>query len=282
MILVIGATGTTGGEVARQLIEAGHKPRLLVRSAAKARAFEGKAEIVEGDLDQAGPLAAALQGIEKVYLVSAGLNGAELEAKVVDAAKTAGVKHVVKLSVIGADAASELVFAQWHARGEKHLKDSGLAWTMLRPGNFMTNSLGWAATIKSDGAFYQPSGEGRWAAIDPADIGAVAVKALTTPGHEGKTYTLTGPESLSAAGYASKLAAVLGRPVKFVDVPPEAARDGMLKSGIPAGYVDALLNLLSAMKAGKADAVTEDVEKVLGRKATTFEAWAKRHAAAFK
>lgn len=281
MILVLGATGTTGGEVARQLIAKGQRPRLLVRSPQKAREFEGKAEIVEGDMDSKESVASALKGIEKLYLVSAGVNGMDLEINAVDAAKKAGVRHVVKLSVIGADAPA-MTFSKWHARSEKHLMGSGLAWTMVRPGNFMSNALMWAETIKTQGAFYQPTGEGRWAAIDPADIGAVAVAALTGSGHEGKAYSLTGPESMNAAQYAAKLSSAIGKPVKFVDVPPEAAKDGMLKSGIPAQYVEALLDLLAAMKAGKADGVTDTVEKVTGRKAGTFDAWARRHAAAFR
>jgi uncharacterized protein YbjT (DUF2867 family) len=281
MILVLGATGTTGGEVARQLIAKGQRPRLLVRSPQKAREFEGKAEIVEGDMDSKESVASALKGIEKLYLVSAGVNGMDLEINAVDAAKKAGVRHVVKLSVIGADAPA-MTFSKWHARSEKHLMGSGLAWTMVRPGNFMSNALMWAETIKTQGAFYQPTGEGRWAAIDPADIAAVAVAALTGSGHEGKAYSLTGPESMNAAQYAAKLSSAIGKPVKFVDVPPEAAKDGMLKSGIPPPYVDALLDLLAAMKAGKADGVTDTVEKVTGRKPGTFDAWARRNAAAFR
>ena len=108
------------------------------------------------------------------------------------------------------------------------------------------------------------------------------MKALTTPGHEKKAYTLTGPESLSAAQYASKLESAIGKPVKFVDVPPAAAEDAMSKMGMPKAYVDALLELMAVMKAGKADVVTEDVQKVLGRKATSFEDWAKKNAAAFR
>ena len=281
MILVLGATGTTGAEVARQLIAKGQKPRLLVRSPEKAREFEGKAEIVRGDMDSKDSLVSALRGIEKLYLVSAGTNGIDLEINAIDAAKKAGVRHVVKLSVIGADAPA-LTFSKWHARSEKHLIGSGLAWTMVRPANFMSNALMWAPTIKTQQAFYQPTGEGRWAAIDPADIGAAAVTALTTAGHEGKGYTLTGPESLSGAGYAATLSSVLGKPVKFVDVPPDAAKDGMLKSGIPSAYVDALLDLFAAMKAGKAEAVTDTVERVTGRKPGTFESWARRNVAAFK
>lgn len=281
MILVLGATGTTGGEVARQLIAAGEKPRLLVRDPSKAGAFGGRAEIVQGDLDRPESLGAAMRGVEKLYLVAGGLDGPALEANAVDAAKRAGVRHVVKLSVIGADD-PVLILSKWHAESERHLMDSGLAWTMVRPVNFMSNALGWAASIKAEGKFYQPTGAGRWAAVDPADVAAVAVRALTTPGHEGKGYTLTGPESLDAAGYAAVLTSVLGTPVTFVDVPPEAAREGMLKSGMPPAYVDALADLNALMKAGGADVVTPAVEQVTGRPAATFEAWARRNAGAFR
>lgn len=281
MILVVGATGHTGGEVARQLIAAGHRPRLLVRTPAKADEFEGRAEIVQGDLDQPDSLRSAMQEIEKLYMVSTGIELATIEARVIDAAREAGVRHVVKLSVAGADD-PVLTFSTLHARAERHLMDSGLQWTMLRPGNFMTNSLAWAETIGAEGAFYQPTGDGRWAAIDPADIGAVAVQALTMSGHEGQAYTLTGPESLSAAEYAATLSSVLGTPVTFVDVPPEAARDGMLRSGIPGPYADALLDLNALMKAGGLDVVTGTVEQITGRPAGTFEAWARRNAAAFQ
>ena len=280
MILVLGATGNTGSEVARQLVAAGHRPRLLVRSPDKAAAFATRAEIAVGDLSAPASLAAAMDGVEKLYLVSTGADLAALEGNAIDAAKRAGVRHVVKLSVLGADGPG-IEFARWHAAAERHLVDSGLAWTMLRSGNFATNALGWAETVRADGVFYQPTGAGRWAAIDPADIGAVAVHALTTPGHEGKSYPLTGPESLDAAGYAATLATVLGRPVRFVDVPPAAAGEGMRQSGIPPVYADALLDLLAAMKAGRLDVVTTTIPDLLGRPAASFEAWARRNAAAF-
>ncbi|MBF5045784.1 SDR family oxidoreductase [Aggregicoccus sp. 17bor-14] len=281
MILVTGATGTIGGEVARQLIAAGVRPRLLVRDPKKAREFEGKAERVQGDLAKPESLDAAFKGVEKLFLVSAGVDGRTLEKNAAAAAKRAGVKHIVKLSVIGADQ-PELVFSKWHAEMERAVRDSGAAWTFLRPGNFMSNALFWVQSIKDQGAIYEPTGQGRYASIDPADIGAVAVKALTQKGHEGQAYTMTGPESLSVGQVAEKLSRALGKPVKHVDVPPEAAREAMLKAGMPAPYVEALLDLSAFLKAGKADVVLPTVEQLLGRKAGTFDDWAKRNAAAFR
>lgn len=282
MILVLGATGSTGGEVARQLIASGVRPRLLVRNRAKATEFDGKAEIVEGDMSAGSSLASALKDTEKLYLVSSGLEGFALEKKVIDAAKNAGVRHVVKLSAIGADQ-PVLTFSEWHANVERHLMDSGMGWTMLRPGSFMSNtSLFWADTIRSQGKIYHPTGNGRWPSIDPGDIAAVAVKALTQPGHDGQGYTLTGLDSLSAAEYAEKFSQALGRPITFVDVPAEAAKEGMLKTGMPEEYADALLNLLGAIRAGHGDIVTNTFEELTGHKPATFEDWLRRNISAFQ
>lgn len=280
MILVTGSTGTTGGEVAKQLIAAGHKPRLLVRSPEKAKQFEGKAELVKGDLSDAASLTAAFKGIEKLYLVSAGLDGPAQEAKAIDAAKAAGVKHVVKLSVIGAE--YEMIsFGKWHRASEKKLEASGLAWTFVRPGNFMSNAMMWAGSIKKDGAVSAPVGEGKTANIDPVDIGAVAVKALTSSGHEGKAYTITGPVALTMQEQLDIIGKRIGKSLKFIDVPPEAAKKSMLEMHMPEGYVNALIELYAVMKANQASMVTNVVEEVTGRKAATFESWVDRHAGIF-
>jgi uncharacterized protein YbjT (DUF2867 family) len=282
MILVLGATGSTGGEVARQLIAVGERPRLLVRNRAKAAQFEGNAEIVEGELENAQSLDAALAGVEKVYLVASSLNGFELEKKVIDAAKRAGVRHIVKLSAIGADRPA-LTFSQWHGEVEKHLIDSGLEWTMLRPGNFMTNAiLFWADTIKTQSAFYQPTAEGPWASIAPEDVAAVAVQALTTTGHEGQGYTLTGDKAMNGDEYAAVLSEVLGRPIKFVDVPPDVAHQGLLLNGMPPEYAEAVMNLMGAMRAGRGDMVTDTFEQVIGRKPISFADWVRKHIAVFE
>ena len=281
MILVTGATGTIGGEVARQLVAAGIKPRLLVRDPKKASDFSGKAELVQGDLAKPESLDAAFKGVEKLFLVTAGVDGPTLEKNAIAAAKRAGVQHVVKLSVIGADQPA-ITFAKWHAEGEKALLASGLKWTLLRPGSFMSNTLFWLPTLKSQGAFYDSQGEGKYAPIDPADIGAVAVKALTEKGHEGKAYPMTGPASFTLTQQAAMLSKAIGKPVKYVDVPPEAARQGMLSAGMPPAYVEAIVDLSTFLKSGKADVVLPTVEQVLGRKAGTFDDWATRHAAAFR
>ena len=166
MILVTGATGTVGSEVARQLIAAGQKPRLLVRNPEKAKAFEGKAEIVKGDLDDAASLSAALKGVDKLFLLTSGVDGPRLEEKAIDQAKAAGVKHVVKLSVIGAEYEA-LSFGKWHRKSEKKLEASGLAWTFIRPGNFMSNALMWGRHHQGAGRHLPAGGRGQVGAHRP-------------------------------------------------------------------------------------------------------------------
>ncbi len=129
---------------------------------------------------------------------------------------------------------------------------------------------------------YSPYGEGKSAPIDPRDIAAVAVKALSTPGHEGKAYTLTGPEALTMGEQVAKIGAAIDRPLRSVDVPADAARAGMLKSGMPPRLVDALLELMAVARAGHSAIVSPAVAEVLGRPARTFDAWLHDHVAAFR
>lgn len=281
MILVTGATGTVGSEVIRQLTAAGHRPRVLVRDPAKASALGDRVEIAQGDLGRPETLGPALAGVARVFLLTAGPAMVQHQANLVDAARAAGVAHVVKLSVMGADADPPNAVAAGHRPGEQMLRASGLSWTFVRPTGFMSNTLAWAPTIRSHGAFYHPTGEGRTALVDPHDIAAVAVKALTTPGHEGKAYALTGPAALSAAESAEILTRVLGKPVRFVDVPLAAARDRMLQSGMAAAVVDALIAEMAAVRDGYVLPLSPAVEQVLGRPARSYEQWAREHAAVF-
>ncbi len=283
MILVTGATGNIGGEVVKQLLEAGAPVRVLARDPAKAAAKLGAAvAVVRGDLDAPETLAAAFAGVTKAFVLSTGPDLARLDGNAFDAAKAAGVAHVVSLSVLAAEIDPNLLLGRWHGESEKKLEASGLAWTILRPGAFASNVLAWIPSIKAQGVVYSPTGEGKNAPIDPRDIAAVAVKALTSPGHEGKAYTLTGPELLSAGEQVAKIGAAIGRPLRFVDAPPEAARAGMLKSGMPPLLVDALLELMAQVRAGQTALISPAVAEVLGRPARTFDAWLHDHAAAFR
>jgi uncharacterized protein YbjT (DUF2867 family) len=284
MILVTGATGRVGGEVVRQLLATGKSVRALVRDAAAATAkLPVGVEIAQGDFEHPETLEAAMQGVDKVYLLVPGTP--ELprqERAAIEAAQRAGVNHVVKHSVIGARDPA-IALAKLHRASEAQLEFSGLAWTFVRPGSFMTNALGWAMSIKAQGGVFQPLGDGRVAMVDPRDIAAVAVTALTEPGHEGKAYEVTGPEALSMTEHVKLLSDAIGKPIRYVDVPETAAREMMLdRLRMPRPVVEALLEVLAQIKAGKAARVSEDVERVTGRPPRRFEAWAAENAAAFR
>jgi uncharacterized protein YbjT (DUF2867 family) len=283
MILVTGSTGKVGSELVRQLSAKGARVRALVRDPAKGAALEAPGvEIARGDLGDPASLDAAMQGIERVFLLSSvDQQQAELQGNVVQAAKRAGVRHVVKLGAAGTSLDSPITVARLHAQTEKDIEASGIPYTFLKPALFMQFLVGHAPTIKSDGAFYMPMRDGKVPMVDLRDIATVAATVLTTSGHEGKAYTLTGPEALSMSEAAQKLAAAIGKPVEYVDVPPDAARQAMIAQGIPEWFVEDLLELMEVFAAGYAAAVSLDVKNVTGR-ARTFDEFARDFARAFK
>ena len=283
MILIIGATGTVGNELVKQLVEARQKVRVLVRDPEKALKFGTGVEVVKGDLSKPETLGAAFVGVDKAFVLSPpGPELATLEGNAYDVAKRAGTKHIVKLSALGVD--TDIMAGapgmEWHGESEKRLRALGTAWTILRPGPFASNVINFWR-IKQRGGLFLPTGNGKDPQIDPRDIAAVAVKVLTTPGHEGKIYELTGPELLSYAEVVQKIADVTGKPFKFVDVPEAAWRQEMLSAGFPPPMVDTLLVYFASVKAGRWY-VTSTVAELLGRPARTFEQWAKDHATALR
>lgn len=280
LILVTGATGTVGSELVKQLVQGGHRVRALVRDPAKASKFGTGVEVVQGDLSKPETLAAAFAGVDKAFVLSTGPELAKLEANAFDAAKRAGVKYVVKLSGrhLDADFMAGAALVQWHDESERRLRALGVAWTILRPGMFASNVLMWG--VKEQGGLFLPMGDGKDTPIDPRDIAAVAVKVLTTPGHEGKIYELTGPEFLSFAEMVQKMATAIDKPLKYVDVPEATAREGMLANGVPPALADSLLRYFAGVKAGQIYPPTSTVADLLGRPPRTFEQWAKDHVAA--
>jgi uncharacterized protein YbjT (DUF2867 family) len=276
MILVTGSTGKVGQEVVKELARAGAAFRVGTRAPKKVDASDA----VLFDLDRPETFGRALSGIEKLFLLSSG--GTEREGPVVDAAKKAGVRHVVKLSVWGAEG-EKVQFGREHRPIEKRIEASGLAWTFLRPNSFMQNYVVYqAGTIKSQGAFYLPDRDARISVIDTRDIGAVAAKALTESGHEGKAYSLSGPEALNNAEIAEKISRAIGKTVRYVDIPEEDYRKGAIAAGVPPVYVEALVDLQRFYIAGHGAAVTPDVERVLGRKPISFDQFAQDYAKAWQ
>jgi uncharacterized protein YbjT (DUF2867 family) len=276
MILVIGATGTVGSEVVRQLVATGERPRALVRDPATARQRLGdQVEHVVGDLDRPETIAAALAGVDRVFLLTTqSSRQPEWERAVIGAAARAGVGQLVKLSVFRADEQSPLQVARQHGQAERVLAQSGLAATILRPVFFMQNLL----AMVHDGAIATAAGDGRVAMVDARDIAAVAVATLTGGGHAGKTYTLTGPEALTFYQVASILSRQTGRPLRHVRVPPDKVRVALQGRGVAAWYADDMAKLHSMLAVGYEEVVTDDIHRVTGRPPRTLAQFAGDHA----
>jgi uncharacterized protein YbjT (DUF2867 family) len=285
MILVTGGTGTTGREIIGELKKLGATGvRALVRNPAKASFIrEAGFETVEGDFDRPETLDAALAGVERALLLTPpSPQTFELQRDFIEASKRAGVRRVVKFSAFGADASAPEGFGKWHGQAEDYLRESGLAWTMLRPNFFMQNLLGQARQIAAEGRIYQPVGEARASFIDVRDIAAVAARALLEDGHEGEAYVLTGPEALSYYDVAAKLSGATGREVTYVPISPEQFRQGALAAGLPEWLVSALGRLNEIFAAGYAAEVTDCVRAVGQKEPVTFDQFARDYAQAFK
>lgn len=281
MILITGASGNVGREVLKQIAATGAKVRAAFQSVGKAAVAPSGVDLVTMDYNQPQTVQAALKGVDRVFLVGPPtLNLAALERKVIDELKQAGTRQVVKLSAMGGRGA---IFPRQHADSEDYIKSSGLSYTFLRPNGFMQNFINYnAPTITTQNTFYGAQGEGKVSHIDVRDIGAAAVKVLTEDGHEGKAYTLTGPEALSNAEVAEILSDDTGREIKYVDLPAEQFKQALVGAGLPEWSADALIDLQRFYREGGASAVTGDLELLLARKPTSFEQFSRDFAQAFQ
>jgi uncharacterized protein YbjT (DUF2867 family) len=284
-ILVTGATGTIGSQVVQALRNA---PGVSVRAAVrggeeKASGLTGdNVTAVDFDFADEKAIAKALEGVDKAFLLTPFVEQpVELGARFVEAAKRAGVKHIVKLSAIGCEQEPGIVLGRNHRAIEKLVEASGIAWTFLRPNNFYENFFNYYGP-DAQGNIYLPWGTAAASFLAGADIAAAAKATLTGEGHEGKAYTLTGPAALSIAEAAKTIGEVSGRTVTYVDVPEEAAKSAMLGAHLPAWMVDAMMELHAIDKAGYAAGLTDDLATLTGSRGMTFAAFAKAHAAKWK
>lgn len=284
MVLVTGGTGTVGREVVRQLAAAGAPVRVLVRTPERAIVLKGiKAEFMVGDMDRPATLGSALKGIERVFLLTpADPRQAEIQGNLVKAAKTAGVRHIVKLSALGTAKDSPIQLARWHRQTEEEIEASGMEWTHLHPHAFMQNTFNFADTIKAQGVFHASLGDAKIPMVDARDIAAVAVQALTGAGHAGKTYAITGPAALSYHEAAAAFSEALGKPVKYVPVTSLEVRKGMLGAGMPGWLVDDLIKMYEYFAAGGGGMVSPVVKDVTGKEGISFGQFARDFAGNFK
>ena len=283
MLLLTGVTGKTGGATAQALLKKGVPFRAIVRNADKAAALKAAGvELVIGDATDRAVIEKALTGIERAFMIMPnGEKQLDIEKQFIDVAKAKGVKHVVKMSSMEAYATATAPIPQVHYLAEQYLKASGLAWTMLKPNFFMQNFLGSAGTIKEQGKFFLPMGEGRTVMIDTRDIGECAAAALTVPGHENRSYELTGPEELSFADAAERFTKVLGRKIEYVYVQMDKYRPTLAKFLTNEWHLNAVCTLFQEIADGQDLERSDYVEKLTGKPPTSLEQFVRDHQAVF-
>ena len=284
MNLIIGGTGKIGTELVKQLSATGAKVRALVRDPKQARAIKGPGvEIVKGDLGNPKSLDAALEGINRVFLVSpADPFQVELQGNLVQAAKRAGIRLLVKLSVYGAAPDASSVFMRWHWLTEQEIRSSGVPFTFLRPNFFMQNFLGYAGAIAGPGVITGAAGEGKVSLVDVRDIAAAGVAVLTGIGHEGKAYELTGPEALSFREIADRFSTILGKTVTYQDLAPGDAMLGMRKMGMPAWMADAFTQLGLLFRTGAGSRISSAITDLTRKRPRTLDDFIRENLEAFR
>jgi uncharacterized protein YbjT (DUF2867 family) len=270
-ILVTGATGTVGRNLVEQLFQMCHQVRALTRNPAKAD-FSAGVEVFEGDLTQPATLAPALEGIDGLHLINFGGDDfAPLQtgSEIVAMAEQAGVKRVTVL--------------RGGPKGtvEQAVEASSMAWTLLEPVEFMSNILRWSYGIQAVGAVRQPFGSRKTAIVHEADIAAVAAGVLTSDGHGGKTYSISGPEVLTPRDMTRMIGEAIGREVQFVELTPDQAREEWGGAGLPRDVIEFLLWVYDNTPP-HGYTVVPTVEQITGQPARTFAQWAAEHAAAFR
>jgi uncharacterized protein YbjT (DUF2867 family) len=228
-------------------------------------------------------LGRALDGVDRVLLISSpDQQMVETQCTFIDAAKKAGVRHIVKLSGVTTSLDSPFLFSRMHAEIARHLERSGLAWTQLRPSQFMTEYLREVPTIVAESAFFLPFEDAKLTPVDLEDIAKAAFALLTTPGHEGKAYMISGPEALSMREIAEQISLAIGKTVRYVNISPEERKRAQLAAGIPAYVVDALDVQSRLRRKGNGEEVVHpETHIALGIRPTTFAEFARRHAADF-
>lgn len=283
MILVTGSTGKIGKPLVAALKAKGAAFKALAHSEASLRALEAEGvATVRGDLGDPASLGKAMEGVEALFLLASGPRFDQLELNALAAAKRAGVKRVVKASANGAHADSANPFFRAHARVERELEASGMAFTILRPNFFMQNWVEFFAHgIRAGQPLYVNAGEGRLSWIDARDIADVAAAALTGEGHAGFVYVLSGPEALSYAEVAKRLGGLLGREIPYVPVPDAAAFGAMKGMGMDPWYAYGMTVLHQDVRQGLAEPVSGTVELVTGRAPRGIDAFLKENLGAF-
>jgi uncharacterized protein YbjT (DUF2867 family) len=281
MILVTGATATVGVEVVRLLAARGERVRAFGRSVEKLPRLAG-VEPFAGELTDRFAVEAAMKGAARIFVLGeAGPDHVEAQSNVIQAARRSRVKLLVKLSAVGADAQSPINLARWHAKGEDELRRADVPHAILQPQLLMQSTLAYARFVKEQGTFHGAMRDGRVAFVDARDVAAVAAAVLTGRGHEGKTYVVTGGETLSLRDVAEKLSTATGKAVQYLDLPAGELKRRLLDAGLPSWLVDDLAALHVFFSTGGGAATTRVVREVTGSPPRTYDAFAREFASAF-
>ena len=277
MILVIGGRSKIGSVLIESLASRGQRVRVLAREGERAGGLPAGVEVATGDLADPGALAAAMTGIEKVFLLSSPHRDAVTwHRNAIDAARDAGVRLLVRSSIIGADKESPAEFVNAHTVSDRYLQQSGLDYVIVRPNLFLQNiPESTIPSIDQAGNFYVDAGEARISMVDTRDVAAVAAVALVEPGHTGARYDVTGPEALSYHDVAVKLSLPLGRQITYLDAPDDAVHDTLLGFGLDAWFADALVGLYQDYRRsgvdGYAAQISDTVTRLTGRPARSLD-----------
>jgi uncharacterized protein YbjT (DUF2867 family) len=289
VILVTGATGLSGSAVIREFARRAEPVRALVRNRAKARALETlpTVEVVEGDMLRPETLGAALDGVERILMISSARERMlETQCTFIDASKKAGVRHIVKFS--GAEASigfnpKNFRTARLHEEIERYLEESGLAWTHLRPSQFMQFYFPEApAMLLAENVLSLPMENARLSPVDVEDIAKIAFALLRNGGHEARSYDITGPEALTMTEIAERISQAIGKTVRYVNVTMAEYKRAVLAAGAPSERADAFVELWSERRRCLESRVYLGTHEAFGVQPTTFAEFARRNAAVFR
>lgn len=277
-ILVTGASGNIGAPLVNELKTLGADFDIM-RSKAEAG---GNVRVA--NFSDVASLTQAFKGIDTLFLLFPLVeNKLEFAHNAAEAAKAAGVKHIVRSSGAGADASSAFALPKLQGQIDDVIVATGIPTTLLRPGGFMQNYATYQSQAIKDGTIYMADGGKSQALIDARDIAAVAARILVNPQiHAGKAYMLTGGEDFTGVDAAKAISAATGKPVEHVSVPTDTAVETMKGWGMPPFIVNVMDSLNKIVSAGYASGVSPDVENILGRKPRTFSAFVAENVSAWK
>jgi uncharacterized protein YbjT (DUF2867 family) len=288
-ILVTGASGNIGSEVVRQLLS--NAPEVSLKAAVhssqnvKKVKDGGRVKVIQIDYNEPDTLREALEDVDKLFLLTPDVpNAADLASNVVTQAKKAGIKQIVKQSVMGADLEADVGTMRLHRQVEKFIEQSGISFTFLRPNEFMQNFVNFhSPSIKGNNAFYIPLEDAKVSLVDVRDIAAVAVKSLTDDDkHKNKTYLITGPEALSYHQVAEILSNTTGRKINYVNISDQEARAAMKEIGMSDWLINTVSELSDYFRKGKASEISPAVDEVTGKKPISFSQFANDYVDAFR